>query len=500
MKIAREGLKYIVSDVNSELVSDIPGIKQVGPSAFRMYADAAAVLYKRGGKESAIPVREALEPVAWVRPYQQSGVEFLVDQLKREGGALLADDMGLGKSLQTIKTWQILGQPTILIVCPASVRLTWKAQLEKWASITPLLATTGKQAGSLQNAKVVITSYDLLTKLDSMFAPVMVVSDEMHLVAGRGAGRSRALLGIAQGASYRLGLTGTPMWSRPRDLWMLLRILFPNYRFGTADEFDYAYCGASINKWGGKVNNGATRTDELQLRLKFVQLRRTKAEVAKDLPALSRTTLWIPATREATKAREAFALKQLTIHDALAATLKGKMDEAVRLASELKRFLLMTWQKEHAYALHERLNDEGIPCEIITGDISHVERARAVAKAVTNKAGVVATIDSCNAGVDGLQHVASDGIFHALDYTPIKMAQAEARLHRIGQTLPVTWTYLAMQNSADQLVIETVVDKLAQWTGIMGNDGLSHISDTLSTNTNSAELDDAALRAIYDAL
>jgi len=280
---------------------------------------------------------------------------------------------------------------------------------------------------------------------------------------------------------------------------MLLRILFPNYRFGSADDFDFAYCGASINRWGGKENKGATRTEELKLRLSYVQLRRTKQEVAKDLPALTRTTRWIPATKEATRARGAFALQQMSLHDALTATLRGKMDTAVELAHELKKFLLISWQKEHVYALHERLNEEGTPCEVITGDFSHKARHDTVARARARGCGIVATIDSCNAGVDGIQHVASDGIFHALDYVPIKMAQTEARLHRLGQTLPVTWTYLAMQGSADSLVMETVCEKLDQWTGIMGKDSTGAMADSF-TDLDAEKMGDAALKAIYDSL
>lgn len=496
MKVTRDGTKYVVRDIAHELLHDIPGVKQVSETVYTMYRDAYAVLGLRHGKLPALPQRPTFGADAQLRPYQVEGVSFLVDQLKTESGALLADDMGLGKTLQTIRTWQALGKPALLVCCPASVRLTWAKEFKKWADVEAVVVTTGKQAEACGQAPVVVTSYDLATKIDPMFTPQFVVLDEAHLLAGRGAKRSRALLEIARGCNYRLALTGTPLWSRPRDLWMLLRILFPNYRFGSADEFDFAYCGASINKWGGKENKGATRVEELKARLAYVQLRRTKAEVAKDLPALTRTTLWIPATKEASRARDAFALKQMSLHDALAATLKGKMDEAIRLASEFKQFLLFTWQKEHAHALHQRLNDEGTPCEIITGDFSHAQRAATVERARARKVGVVATIDSCGVGVDGLQHVASNGIFHAIDWVPTKTAQAEARLHRIGQTLPITWVYLAMVGSADALVIENVVEKLGQWSAVMGLDSTGEMTKAF-TNKDEARLADAALKEIY---
>lgn len=502
MKVAWKGLNKVeVRDVPVEVVSDIPGVRAVGDSIFTMSNDAYAVVAKRQGGAAIpyLPVNE--HHVEGLRPYQKDGVDWLATHLQREGGALLADEMGLGKTVQTIKTWDILKRPVLLVCCPASVRLTWAEQFKKWAGVEATLITTTKQAAecSLTKPQVLVTSYELATKLDPLFTPQFVVLDEAQLLAGRGAKRSRGLLALGQGCAYRLALTGTPLWSRPRDLWMLLRILFPNYRFGSADDFDFAYCGASVNKWGGKENKGATRPDELKLRLHYVQLRRTKAEVAKDLPALTRQTRWIPATKEAKKAREAFALRQMSLHEALAACLRGKMDAAVELATELKQFFLVTWQKEHCYALHERLNDEGVPCEVITGDLTHKQRADAVARARANRTGIVATIDSCGTGVDGIQHVASNGIFHAIDYVPIKMAQTEARLHRLGQVLPVTWTYLAMQESADALVTETVVEKLDQWTGLMGQDSTGAMADAF-TDADAERLGDEALKAIYEGL
>jgi hypothetical protein len=77
--------------------------------------------------------------------------------------------------------------------------------------------------------------------------------------------------------------------------------------------------------------------------------------------------------------------------------------------------------------------------------------------------------------------VASVGIFHALDWVPIKLAQAEARLHRIGQKDTVQWIYLVMENSADQIVEGTVIEKLDHWRQVMGVDAAAGITSTLSS-------------------
>lgn len=489
-----------------QAILHIPGLKVFGSNIVGS-VDGMAVLTERL-KHEGIPSPEALyvprnahpPSIDGLRDYQMDGIRRLVGNLQLDGGVILADDMGLGKTVQTIATWNCLRRPVpLLVVAPASVRRGWVREFKKWADLEPELVETGKQAAAVTSAdKVVITSYELAKKLGTSFCPHMLVMDEAHLLRGRMASRSNHLLELAKVCSYRLALTGTPMWSRPRDFWMLLKILF-GYRFGTADDFDYAYCGASINQWGGKENKGATRLPELRKRLEYVMLRRTKEQVNAELPEFTRQIRWVPALKTATKALEAFALKQLPFSSALQATLDAKIDVAVETAEAAGHFVLVTWQKAHAELLWETLNADGYAAELITGDFSHAEREAAIDRARKSGASLVCTIDSTNAGVDGMQYVADTIIFHALDYVPIKLAQMEARLHRIGQKNAVTAVYLAMENSADSFVIDTVVEKLDQWKASMGADATARLGDAMGAPVP-AEHEAAALKAIYEAM
>lgn len=477
----------------------IPGLRLTG-SRVSGSVDAFAVLHKRGLLDAmpANPIPQLICDDPRLRDYQRIGVEWLASRLRQDTGALLADDMGLGKTLQTIATWKLLNCPApLLIIAPASVRLGWQKELKKWANVDATVVTTGAQAKKVTSAtKVLVTSYELSKQLPADFIPTMVVLDEAHLLRGRMAGRSQHLKRMCETAVYKLALTGTPMWSRPRDFWMLLRILF-GYRFGTADQFDYAYCDARVNQWGGKENKGVSRADELKLRLSYVMLRRLKADVAKELPPMTRQVRWVKATKEARQALQSFVLKQLPFQQALNSTLDAKIDATVQACLDAGRFLLFTWQKAHVEELAARLIAEGVEIEIITGDYTLPERAAAIDRAQKSGASIVATLAACNAGVDGLQYVADTAIFHSIGYVPIEMAQAEARLHRIGQANPVTAVYMAMEESADAQVISTVVEKLDQWTTLMGTDDASRMSSTLQTRAGSEE---EALAAIYAAL
>lgn len=506
MKLERQGQTWKVY-CDPTLASAVPGL-WTRNMPFSGPVDAAAVLAKRGGISGVVPRPEDYytptlkhqTTINGLRDYQLAGVRRVVGTLQAAGGFILADDMGLGKTVQTLATWEMLGRPGPLLICaPASVRLTWRDQIKRWLGIDATIIKTGAQAAKVDKSVLVaVTSYDLVKKLSSTFSPKMLVLDEAHLLRGRVATRSNALLDLAKVVTYTLALTGTPIWSRPRDFWMLLKILY-GYRFGTADEFDYAYCGAYMNQWGGKENKGISRPDELRLRLGYVMLRRTKEEVASELPPLTRVVRWVPAVKAATKALEAFALGQLHFADALNATLDSKVEAAVEAAASAGRFLLFTWQKRHAEQMYSMLNESGVTCEILTGDYTETERQAAIQRAKKSGASVVATIDSSGTGVDGLQEIADTAIFHALDYVPIKMAQAEARLHRIGQKNPVTVVYIALEDSADQMVINTVVDKLDQWKATMGGDSTARMGDAIGAPVGAAD-EQAALTAIYAAM
>lgn len=469
--------------------------------------DQAAVVAKRV-KHVGIPEPEVVfagsfdsSAFTGLRSYQRDGISRMAATVARTGGGILADDMGLGKTVQTLGIWHALKRPLpLLIVCPASVRRTWLKEFKKWLpDITISVVETGKQASALtSHVPAVVTSYELAKKLPATFIPHMLVMDEAHLLRGRRADRSNRLYEIARLCSYRLALTGTPMWSRPRDFWMLLKILF-GYRFGTADEFDEAYCGAYVNAYGGKENRGATRLDELKLRMSYIMLRRLKESVGAELPPLTRIMRWVPPTKEAKLAVASAALKQMHFSEALKATLAGKIDAAVEAADDAGKFLLFTWQKAHAEEMYDQLQKLGHNVELLDGDWTPAERQLIIDRATKSGSSVVATLGSSAAGVDGLQHIASTVIFHAISYVPIEMAQAEARLHRIGQKNPVTVVYIAMEDSADKYVVDTVLEKLDQWRASMGDDATASMADTVSQGSDyNAEA--AALSAIYEAM
>ncbi len=469
---------------------------------------AVAVAARRLGLAipQAVCKTEVLAPNDSLRDYQKAGVAKLLGIMRQVGGAVLADDVGLGKTRQAFALGQILGGRKLAVV-PAYVREGWRDELTKLgagsiAVISPGTTKACKQEWEASlTADWVVCSYEMAEKVVAhafTSSPRFVLMDEGHYLCGRKTKRSKAIEDVCTLASYKLLMTATPMYSRPRDFYRLLRILFGK-RFGSPSAFDFAYCAGSLNQWGGIDNKGSSHEDELRLRLSYYMVRREKKDVLKELPPLTRQVLWQEPSAEASAAfHQMMGYKDTKVlAKALEATLEGKMATAIELASQAGRFLLFTYRREHARQMGHQLQQMGTPCVVVTGDLDTKARSNLCKLAQANGWGVVATIDSLGAGVN-LQGVASYGIMHSISWVPLQMVQAEGRLHRLGQTDPTHWVYLAMKESADAVVVRTIIEKLDQWRGVMG--AQSELRDNLDDHFDAtSDVNKQALRDIYDS-
>lgn len=488
-------------------IENIPGLNSDGSKVYGPW-DAVEVYLQRGSAKFVRPKDVRTIPnlatvLDELRPFQQRGVSWILNMWKHVGSALLADEMGLGKTAQVITAASIVSLHNHLVVCPRSVCMTWEREIAKWGAKNPkvqILRTRDEAATARPSrASWTIISYELLPYLAS-HSYTTVIIDEAHNFAGRKAKRGKRLEHFCALAENRIGITGTPIWSRPRDYWMLFRVLFGS-TFGNSFDFDIAYCGGQLNEHGGLDNKSATRIPELKFRTRFYQLRRMKKNVASEMPELTRTVRWLDADPKATAAMKSAYLHRNkgAQYRALAATLEAKMIPAMEAAADAKQFLLFTWQKKHAQYMQQELEKNGTPCHLITGDVSPKKRNALIALAAKQRHGIVCTIDTLKEGVDGLQHVASVAIFHALDFVPLKLLQAEKRLDRLGQKSPVTIIYLCLRESMDEWVNETVVQKLAQWEGLVqgSETSLKKGLQGRKGNQTEADLETEVLKSIY---
>ena len=233
---------------------------------------------------------------AELRPYQQTGFDWLEALATAGLGGLLADDMGLGKTVQTLahiasqKAQGLLDRPT-LIVAPTSVLPNWQSEIARFAPSLSLLLWHGPDRHDSQRNivghDIVLTSYPLLVRDEKMLAAEafgLVVFDEAHVLknpqtAGHGAAR-------ALKAGRKIALTGTPVENRLTDAWALFELIVPDL-LGNQRAFTRDYRNP-IEKQGD-----VRAKARLARKLKPFLLRRTKDAVAIDLPAKSLVPLAI---------------------------------------------------------------------------------------------------------------------------------------------------------------------------------------------------------------
>lgn len=497
--------------------------------------EAAGILAKRlqkakiaklRGELPTLPPPVELPPHDKVYSYQNAGIEFIVDRCKRLGGALLADEAGVGKSVQALlSSTHTAPNERTLIVSPAVVAQHWMEEAERWLgkpasrvhSTSPRWKGVGVTTyGVLTNilgrphhlewqhptskewfrhaayADLRKAEWDLeqqqrddrevqwrLTHVPNPLPPIgTLILDEIHYLSSYRAQRSKAIRTLIkkQRPAAIIGLSGTPLTTRPRDLWNPLDLLYPG-RFGRYWDYARRYCEAHQKEVEGLEEevwdtSGASNLDELSERLKPLMLRRTKGEVL-ELPPRQRVMLPVELPKRAGAAL-AIAYEDAGEDEAIKTALTGteghKVPHAVELATDLvkqgHRVLLLTTRKATAADIAKKLKKAKINTPIATGDTPPDRRAKLLNAA---RDAAVATIYAVTTGINlvGFDAV----IFVGLDWVPSTLLQAEARPHRIGTEKKITYYYLIGMGSIDEVIRSAVIERLDHFATLMGDQG-----------------------------
>lgn len=215
--------------------------------------------------------------------YQKVGVEFL---LNSGGRALLADSPGVGKTAQALGYLTHSGHRRSLVVCPASVKFSWEAEIDKWTHLTSFVMDSKTDLEDIPpEINCIIINFDILKKFFNEFMKYKwdcLVVDESHLIKSPSAIRSKVVKAISRNVDSVIMLTGTPLLSRPIEMFNMLNIIDPK---AWSNYYSYAtrYCEGKQGYWGFEAK-GASNLDELKSRISKYFLRRTKEEVLKELP------------------------------------------------------------------------------------------------------------------------------------------------------------------------------------------------------------------------
>lgn len=218
---------------------------------------------------------DSLELLPQLRPYQQEGVQWLHRLLERDCHPLLADEMGLGKTIQLIALMRkSLGEgKKALIVCPASVVPVWVAEFEKFAPSLKIRKYGGSVLSKESDWDALVTSYALMrNRIDRLAKEKFefAVIDEAQFIKNPDAKVTRACLRIQ--ANKRIALTGTPIENKSLDIWPSFQFLMPGL-LGKRSSFEKRL-----------QENPVSFKARLKTQIAPFMLRRTKSQVARDLP------------------------------------------------------------------------------------------------------------------------------------------------------------------------------------------------------------------------
>jgi superfamily II DNA or RNA helicase len=446
---------------------------------------------------------------AALRPYQGRGADWL-QFLRAAGlGGVLADDMGLGKTVQTLAHLSIekaagrLDRPA-LVVCPTSLVSNWRAEAARFAPGLRVLALHGRERGQhfaqIGAHDLVITTYPLLTRDHTALTRQewhVVVLDEAQTIKNPQAETTK-LAGRLR-ARQRLCLSGTPLENHLGELWSIFHFLMPGF-LGNRQSFG--------RLWRAPIERGGDTEQQAMLarRVAPFLLRRTKAEVATDLPPRTEIveTIELEAGQRAVYesirltmharvrkavAEHGLARSGIVILDALlklrqaccdprllklatakaakarSAKLERLMEMLPALLAEGRRILLLSQFTSMQALIEAELSRTGISYVKLTGNTR--DRAKPVRRFQAEE--VPLFLISLKAGGVGLNLTAADTVIRYDPWwNPAVEDEATDRAHRIRQDKAVFVHRLITEGTIETKMEGLKARKQAIIAGILG--------------------------------
>lgn len=438
-----------------------------------------------------VPTPVGLDAI--LRDYQQQGLNWLQFLREYNFAGILADDMGLGKTVQTLAHLLIekeSGRMTspCLIIAPTSLMGNWRREAARFTPDLTVLTLQGvdrkQHFDKINNHDLILTTYPLLPRDKETLLAVnyhYLVLDEAQVIKNPKSQAARTVREIE--ATHRLCLTGTPMENHLGELWAQFDFLMPGF-LGDSTFFKKTY------RTPIEAHGDQQQRERLSNRLKPFMLRRTKQEVATELPPKTEIIRSVPLydkqaalyesiriTMEK-KVRDAIADKGLarshiTILDALLklrqtccdprtvslkqaqkVTESAKLDLLMEMLPEQleegRRILVFSQFTKMIALMEKELNSLGIEYSKLTGQTR--KRDEAIERFKSGEANVF--LISLKAGGVGLNLTEADTvIIYDPWWNPAVETQAADRAHRIGQDKPVFVYKLMTENTVEEKIL-----------------------------------------------
>jgi hypothetical protein len=451
-------------------------------------------------------VRAAPQPRGFVgrlRDYQREGVGWM-EFLREFGlGGCLADDMGVGKTAQVLavlESRRAEGKGPSLVVAPKSLMFNWRAEAARFTPQLRVLEHTGlaRNVELIASHDLVLSTYGTLLRDAPQLAGIMfdyVVLDEAQAIKNASTASAKAVR-LLRG-EHRLALSGTPVENHLGELWSLFEFLNPGM-LGEAKVLKLA---------GGLARNpGEEARGLLRQALRPFILRRTKQQVARELPAKTEQTIFcelgdaqrkqydelrqhyreslLKRVRQQGLGRSKMhvleallRLRQAACHPGLldvkrvgdpSAKLDLLLEQLADLREEGHQALVFSQFTSLLAIVRQRLDGAGVKYEYLDGA---TRNRQAHVDAFQNDKRCAVFLISLKAGGLGLNLTAAEYVF-LLDpwWNPAVEAQAVDRAHRIGQTRPVFAYRLIARDTVEEKVLDLQKTKRDLADAILGGD------------------------------
>jgi len=421
--------------------------------------------------------------------HQKEAIQKLVENKK----FILADDMGLGKTTSTIIAELETGAKKILIICPATLKINWKREIENYSD-RPIFISEGKQFSTEDD--FVIVNYDIIKnfhdpkkKDDSLILTSkfdLIIIDEAHYIKNAQAQRTKLINDITKSVDRLWLLTGTPMTSRPIDYFNLLSLIdSPVAKNWMA--YVIRYCSGFQFKVGPrKIWNvqGASNLEELRDRTVGLTLRRLKENVL-DLPDKIITPVylrlksklyeevmgdyynWYEKNPEESKSLTVQFTKLTKIRQIIA---DEKISQTIEIAENIieqdKKVIIFCNFTDSLNKITEHFGKSVVKLD---GSMSKVERQFSVDQFQENDKIKVFVGNIKAAGVGITLTSAEAVIFNDLSFLPSDHAQAEDRAYRYGQKNNVLVYYPIFENTIEGIIYDILHNKKQVIATVMGD-------------------------------
>lgn len=462
--------------------------------------------------ESKVPLRE----------YQQKAVAQL-SAMKR---VLLADDLGLGKSISCIGGFALPGALPALVLTQTALVYQWEREIRRCFPDlkTHILKTKKPYDLTLQQGRVrsktpkpfpdvVITSYSKISEWADVLREKIryVICDEcQELRTGTAPSvplKYNAVRSVSLAAEYAMFASATPIYNYGGEFYAVLDALSPGV-LGTLPEFGLAWCG---NTYANTAKILHPRTFGRHLIESGTMLRRTRDQVGRELPACQEMLHEVDTDQEvlaeveadcralATRLLSDTKLGQGEARDA-ARDFDMRLRQATGLAkapyvAAFVRMLVEQGESVVLYGWHRQVYEvwlkklEDLQPALYTGTESPLQKEESKRRFVSGETKVLIMSLRSGAGLDGLQHVCRTGVFGELDYSKGVHGQCGGRLHRDGQRYPVFLYYLNSGDGSDPPMMDLLGIKSGQLEGTINPD-----ADFVS----SLEVDEGRVRAMAE--